>query len=148
MEINTRLLVFLLFSFLFIVALIGFLTSLGSAILSTETKLEHSLPLLSALGMAIMSYWIYKDGKKIENLIIYIKSYKEENWREMRDIKNEATNSKDLKDYKHMIPMIVSRCRNKGLINPELTVETMIRDRTRSGKTREQAIEELYKDYW
>lgn len=54
--------------------------------------------------------------------------------------------SSDLEDAKYevMVKTLVNRSRNKGLLNPELSVEGAIREKMASGKTKEQAIEELY----
>jgi hypothetical protein len=53
---------------------------------------------------------------------------------------------KDTK-YEPMIKTLVDICRNKWSINPDVVVEGLIKDKMSSGKTQEDAIEELYKQF-
>jgi hypothetical protein len=74
---------------------------------------------------------------------------KQSSLEEAETIKNEAVRSisRGLENtkYEPMIKKLVNKYRNIGLLNPELRIENDIETKMANGKTREQAIEELYK---
>ncbi len=115
-----------------------------------------------SIGTVLMSYWVYEDGKKINALVEHtkinieqIKTYKDDsikykNLEEEKETKEELIISilKDIDQtkYEPMIRTILITYKNQGLVNAELMVNDLIKEKMSSGKTKEQAIETLYSE--
>lgn len=106
--------------------------------------------LIIALSVKLDS--VDKDTEKntvVLNELIHLTKEVEELKNERITVKRETMRSifSGLEDAKYevMIKTLVNRSRNKGFLNPELSVEDAIKEKMATGKTKEQAIEELYK---
>lgn len=64
---------------------------------------------------------------------------------EITDLMKDLDETLDEAKFKPMIKTLITKYRNQSFLNPELQLGVRINEKMAQGKTREQAIEELYK---
>jgi hypothetical protein len=150
-----RLIVFVFFTICFLGSLVFIIPNINE--LPPTLKITVTIPLLLSLGVVLVSYWVYEDGKRIDSLFVG-SGVDEEIVQSKINRLNDALTEDDIEKitivdilrgvddakYELMAKTLHNRYKSKGFLHPTLILEENIKRKMSEGKTKETAIEELY----
>ena len=148
------------FAVAFLIEVVGFL-SIPQIVwqnMSSGQQFVLGFNLFVGFLLIVFAYWIYVDQKKIAHLA----SCRKADQRKIRrleeyierlellriDFKSKISESREKAKLEHMFDQLVAKCQANGFLNPRLVVDGRIAEKMGSRKTIEQAIEELYDEYF
>ncbi len=106
---------------------------------------------LTVLSLFLVGYWSYVDDERLSELELKYGTLNASSvGREAIDARNESRiqiiEGLNYVKYQPMISRIVDKYHMRGYLNAELMLEAEIRKKMSQGKSKEEAIEEIYRE--
>lgn len=127
----------------FIIVIVSVLSIPSGAwqLLSFGQSLLIGFDVLVCFCGVMLAYFVYVDGQELDSLRALIRTNYDV--AKQHQVYSAALTQAKTKPSSSYVELLEQR-RKKGFINPDLKLEEEIREKMANGKTREEAISELY----